>query len=187
MQTTSKLFSSLRLLMWGTAAFLLGIPYVAMKFFPAWGFDWTGSDFAVMGVLLLVACSLVEVGIRLARNNLAYFFGVAFAVGAGFVTIWVNLAVGMIRSENNAENLVFLAVLGTALAGAFFARFAAPGMGRAMVAAAALQAMIGLVVGVSGMERPSVAGLIAAFALPWLLSAACFRAADRGALQLASA
>jgi hypothetical protein len=187
METTSKIFGAVRVLMWASAAFLLSIPYFAMRFFPDWGFDWTGSDFVVMGVMLLIACALVEVGIRLARNNFAYFCGVVFAVGTGFVTVWANLAVGMILSENNLENLVFLLVLGTALVGAFAARFAAPGMARAMTAAASLQAVIGLVVGISGVERPYVAALIAGFAVPWLVSAACFRAADRGVLQLANA
>jgi hypothetical protein len=187
MEQPNKIFVALRFLMWGTAALLLALPAIAMRAWPDAGVDWTGSDFVVMGMMLLVACGLVEVGIRLARNNFAYFAGTVFAVGAGFITVWVNLAVGMILSENNMENLVFLGVLAIALVGAVAARFEAPGMARAMLAAAAAQAAIGIVVGIAGIDQPYVAMLIAAFAVPWLLAAACFRAASRGALQLARA
>jgi len=187
MDQTHKIFVALRFLMWGTAAFLLALPAIAMRAWPDAGVDWTLRDFVAMGVMLLVACSLVEVGIRLARNNFAYFAGTVFAVGTGFVTVWVNIAVGMILSENNLENLVFLGVLGIALAGSFAARFEAPGMAKAMVAAAAAQALIGIVVGVAGLDESYTAMLISGFALPWLLSAACFHAASRGALQLARA
>jgi hypothetical protein len=158
-----------------------------MRWWPEAGFDWTGADFVVMGIMLFIACGLVEVGMRLARNNFAYFAGTVFAVGTGFVTVWVNLAVGMILSEHNMENHVFLGVLAVALVGAFAARFVAPGMAKAMIAAAAAQALIGIVVGVAGMEEPYAALLIAGFAVPWLLAAACFQAASRGALQHARA
>jgi hypothetical protein len=148
-----------------------------MAFFPAWGVDWSASDFLIMGTLLLIACSLIEVGIRMARNNLSYFAGTVFAVGTGFVTVWVNMAVGMILSERNAENLVFLGVILVALVGAFLARFRAQGMAKAMLAAGALQGLIALVVAVSGLDDLYTSMLIGAFALPWLLSAALFRQA----------
>jgi hypothetical protein len=187
MDQTHKIFVALRFLMWGAAAFLLALPAIAMRAWPGAGVNWTGSDFVVMGMMLFIACGLVEVAIRLARNNFAYLAGTVFAVGTGFVTVWVNLAVGMILSENNMENLVFLGVLAIALVGAFAARFEAPGMAKAMVAAAAAQAAIGIVVGVAGLDNAHTAMLITGFAVPWLLSAACFHAASRGALQLARA
>jgi hypothetical protein len=187
MEPTAKIFVALRFLMWGTAAFLLALPAIAMRAWPDAGVDWDARDFIIMGAMLLIACSLVEVGIRLARNNFAYFAGVVFAVGTGFVTVWTNLAVGMILSERNPENLVFLVPIAVALVGTVTARFAAAGMQTAMLAAGAVQALIGLVVGVAGLDQPYVAMLIAGFALPWWLSAACFNAAGRGALQLARA
>jgi hypothetical protein len=187
MEQTNKIFVALRFLMWGTAAFLLALPAIAMRAWPDAGVNWTLRDFVTMGLMLMIACSLVEVGIRLARNNFAYFAGTVFAVGTGFVTVWVNIAVGMILSENNMENLVFLGVLAIALVGAFAARFEAPGMAKAMVAAAAAQVLIRNGVGVAGLDEPYVAMLIAGVAVPWLLAAACFQAASRGALQLARA
>jgi hypothetical protein len=180
MEATRKFFSVMRVLAWAGAAFLLALPAIGMRFFPEWGVDWSLGDFVVMGTMLLVACSLVEVGIRLARNNVSYFAGTVFAVGAGFVTVWVNLAVGMIRGEDNAQNLVFLGVILVALVGAFAARFRAAGMARAMLAAGIAQALVALAVAAFRLDELNVSMLIGAFALPWLLSAALFRQAAGG-------
>ena len=177
MEATSKFFSVMRVLAWGGAAFLLSLPAIGMRFFPEWGVDWSLSDFVIMGTMLLIACSLVELGIRLAHNNLSYFAGTVFAVGAGFVTVWVNMAVGMILSEDNPENLVFLGVILIALVGAFVARFRAGGMAKAMLAAGIVQGLIALAVAAFRLDDLYTSTLIGAFALPWLLSAALFRQA----------
>ena len=174
----NAIFGWVRLAMWSGAAVLLFLPAIAMTFFPQAGVDWTGSDFAVMGVLLLAACGLVEFGMRLARNNFAYFLGTAFAVGVGFLTVWVNLAVGMI-GDDNPQNLVFAGVLLLALGGALAVKFQPRRLVTVMTAAGVAQALIGLVVLVAALDAPVVAALIAGFAVPWFLSAACFRTAAR--------
>ena len=170
---TTGMWGYWRVAMWGTAAALLSLPAIAMAFFPEAGVNWTGSDFVVMGVLLTLACVAVEIGARLA-DNLPYLAGVIFAVGTGFVTVWVNLAVGMIRSEDNTENLVFLGVLALALVGSLVVRFKARGMVKVMLATGALQAAIGIAVFATGLDELYIASLIAGFALPWLLSAGMF-------------
>ena len=177
MEATSKIFSVMRVLMWASAAFLLSLPAIAMQFFPDSGVDWDGRDFLIMGTMLLIACSLVEVGIRMARNNFSYFAGTVFAVGTGFVTVWVNLAVGMILSERNLENLVFLVPILIALIGAFVVRFRAEGMAKATASAGIVQGLIASVVAVVPLDNLYTSMLIGAFALPWLLSAALFRQA----------
>jgi hypothetical protein len=168
-----------RLAMWSTAALLLSVPAFAMQFFPDAGVDWSLGDFVVMGVLLAIACGSVEVGLRMSRN-LAYVTGVILAVGTGFVTIWANLAVGMIQGEANAANLVFLGVIFIALAGAVLARFQARGMAKATLAASIAQALVAAVVLLVPLDDSYTAGLIAAFALPWLLAAALFHVAADG-------
>ena len=45
-----------RIAMWGTAAFLLLLPAVAMQFTSE--VDWGPGDFMVMGVMLLTACGV---------------------------------------------------------------------------------------------------------------------------------
>jgi hypothetical protein len=44
----------LRIAIWGTAAFLLLLPWVAMQFTTE--VNWTLFDFLVIGVMLLAAC-----------------------------------------------------------------------------------------------------------------------------------
>lgn len=90
--------NALRPFLWGGAACLLLLPAVAMLWFPASGVNWTVSDFIAMGVLLAILCGLYEPGAWLS-GNIAYRAGFGLAALTGFLTIWVNLAVGMLGSE----------------------------------------------------------------------------------------
>lgn len=177
----------LRPFIWGGAACLLLLPAVAMQL-GAPGVAWTAGDFIVMGVMLATACGLYELATWLS-GNIAYRAGFGLAVLAGFLTVWVNLAVGMYGSEGNALNLLFGGVLLVAAAGALLARFRAQGMALAMFATSAAQLLaagIGLAVGltagtdeVAGPPLAREAFLTACFALPWLASAQLFRMAAR--------
>ena len=181
MERVSGILGLWRVAMWGGAALLLSLPAIAMNFFPAAGVDWSGSDFVIMGVMLFIACVAVEVGAHMA-DNFPYLGGVIFAVGTGFVTVWANLAVGMIGNEDNAANLVFLGVLALAVIGTLVVRFQARGMSNVMLATGAVQALVGVYVAVAGLDDLKTACLIAAFALPWWLSAGLFRlSANSGA------
>lgn len=162
-----------RIAMWGGAAFLLLLPAIAMRF--TGEVQWDETDFIVMGLMLFAACGTCELAARASRNG-AYRIAVVVAVGAAFLTVWANLAVGMIGSEDNPYNLLFGGVLALALIGAIVARFEASGMARTMVAAAFAQALLGAV-GLSSDVRGGVFSMI--FALPWLLSAALFWKASR--------
>ena len=86
--------NSLRPFVWGAAAGLLLLPAVAMQFFPASGVNWTGFDFIAMGVMLATACGLYELGAWLSGNTI-YRAGFGLAALTGFLTVWVNLAVGL--------------------------------------------------------------------------------------------
>jgi hypothetical protein len=98
------------------------------------------------------------------------------AVLAAFLTIWVNLAVGMIGEEGDPLNLMFVGVLLLALAGALLARFRAAGMAKAMLATAAAQAAAGAV----GLSTDPRGGLFSmGFAVFWLLAAGLFALAAR--------
>jgi hypothetical protein len=177
----------LRPFLWGGAAVLLLLPAVAMHF-DAPGVVWTAGDFIAMGVMLATACGLYELATWLS-GNIAYRAGFGLAVLAGFLTVWVNLAVGMYGSEGNALNLMFGGVLLVAATGALLASFRAGGMALAMGATAAAQLLaagIGLAVGLSagtdelaGPPLAREAFLTACFALPWLASAQLFRVAAR--------
>lgn len=168
--------NGLRPLVWGGAAGLLLLPAVAMRFFPDAGVDWSAMDFVVMGTLLAVACGLYELGARLGATR-AYRAGFGLAVFAGFLTVWVNLAVGMLGDEGDAANLLFVGVLAVAALGSLLARFKPAGMAKAMFATAAAQlAAVGVGLAMGGFE-PRELALTACFALPWLLAGGLFRLA----------
>ncbi|GAB3368034.1 hypothetical protein GCM10027431_12760 [Lysobacter rhizosphaerae] len=172
----------LRPYIWGMAAVVLLVPAVAMRF--TGEVNWSASDFVVMGAMLATACALYELGAWLSGNP-AYRAAFGIAVMAGFLTVWVNLAVGMFGSEHNPLNLMFAGVLLVAALGALRARFRARGMVRAMGATAVAQMLaaavglaIGLTVGMDEQGGPGIgreAFLTACFAVPWLASAQLFR------------
>jgi hypothetical protein len=162
-----------RILGWGGAAVLLCVPAAAMRFAPEAGFDWSASDFVVMGLLFALVGIGIELAVR-ASGSLAYRAAAIVGVLTAFLTIWVNLAVGMIGSEDNGYNWAFAGVIALAAAGALVARFRAGGTALAMLAAAIAQALAAA----GGLSvDPRGALFSALFALPWLLSAGLFRAA----------
>jgi hypothetical protein len=164
-----------RIAMWGIAAGLLLLPAIAMRFTP--DVNWSASDFVVMGAMLGTACIACEAAARVSGNG-SYRLAAAIAVGMAFVTVWANLAVGMIGDEGNPLNLLFGGVLAIALVGAIMAGFEAPGMARTMVVTGIAQALAGAA-GLPSDPRGAVFSM--AFALPWLLSAWLFRKAAREA------
>ena len=161
--------------MWGGAVALLMLPLIAMQFTK--DVDWGPLDFAIMGVMLGGLCLGFDL---LARQSsaLSYRLGAAVAVLGCFLLVWVNLAVGFVGDEDNGFNLIFLAVLATFIAGAFWARMKAPAMAKVMLATAGLQALVGIGAFVSG--EPDTRGILLGtgmFLFLWLVSALLFRKA----------
>lgn len=170
--------NGLRPYVWGGAAGLLLLPAVAMRFFPEAGVDWSAMDFVVMGALLAVACGLYELGARLGATR-AYRAGFGLAALAGFLTVWANLAVGMLGDEGDAANAMFLGVLAIAALGSLLARFRPAGMAKAMFATAMAQLVAVAIALAMGRFEAHELALTACFALPWLLAGGLFRRAAR--------
>lgn len=160
---------------WGTSAFLLLLPAIAMRF-PGSGVDWDARDFITMGVMFLIACGSYELVARLSDNT-AYRAGAGIAIITAFLTVWVNLAAGMLGSERNPANLLFGGVLAIGVIGALVARFRPRGMVRAMQATALAQAAMAVYALVGGYADVTLH--VAFFVLPWLLSAQLFDKASR--------
>jgi hypothetical protein len=171
-----------RIAIWGTAAFLLLLPLLAMQFTDE--VNWDETDFVVFGVMLAVACGTYELAARMTGNR-AYRAAVGVAVAAAFILVWINLAVGIIGSEDNPANLMYGGVLAVAIVGGVLARFQAVGMARALSATALAQALVGVIALVAGFgdTAPSfpeaIVVLTGFFAALWLLSAWLFRKAAR--------
>lgn len=167
---------------WTAAALLLLTPWVAMRFTDE--VAWTAGDFAFMAILLLAVGLPLEFTARRTRNP-AYRAAVGAALAGAFVLVWINAAVGIIGSEHNDANLLYLGVLAVGLGGALIARFRPPGMARAMTAMALAQVFVGvaaLIAGWGGAETGplELLGLTGCFAAVWLASAWLFRKAAGG-------
>lgn len=162
-----------RTLMWSGALMLLLLPALAMQFTSE--VQWDETDFLVFAVMLAAACGAIEVASRLSENG-SYRMAAIIATGVSFLTVWANLAVGMIGSEENPFNLLFGAVLACALIGAVLVRFQARGMAVVMLVAAAAQLALAAI-GHASDPRGGTFSMV--FAVPWLLSAALFRRAGR--------
>lgn len=171
---SSPLWRRMRWLVWGGSAFLLLLPLVAMQFTTE--VDWTGADFAVMGVMLGTVCLAFELAVRVARTH-AYVVGAGVAVAAGFLLTWINLAVGIIGNENNPANQIFFGVLIVAIFGAVLSRLQPLRLARAMEVTAVAQLAAAVVT--FFLAQAHVWVLTAVFAAMWLLSAQLFHNAAR--------
>jgi hypothetical protein len=134
--------------------------------------------------MLFGACGAYELAARLTRN-IAYRAAVGVALVAVFVLIWINLAVGIIGSEDNPANLMYGGVLAVGILGAFLVRFQPDGMARALEATALAQALVGVIaliagLGSTGANWPAaLVFLTGFFAALWLMSAWLFRKVAR--------
>jgi hypothetical protein len=168
-----------RIVVWGGAVLLLLAPLMAMQFTEE--VQWTGSDFAIFGVMLAVPLGALELTVR-AIKSMAYRAAVVVALGASFLMTWANLAVGIIGSENNPLNMLFFGVLAIGIAGAFIARFQPRGMACVMVVAGVAQILVAVAALISGHVVVILTGF---FVGAWFLSVWLFRkvAEDQTAAQ----
>ena len=110
----------------------------------------------------------------------AYRWGVAVALTAALLQVWMNLAVGIVGDSDNPQNQGFFGVVVAAGACAFVARFRPDGMARAMLATAGIQALLALAVATAPstardpMGARGVVLLSSLFVSLWLASAALF-------------
>ena len=116
----------------------------------------------------------------------AYRWGAAVAIGAAALQVWMNLAVGIVGSEDNPVNQGFYGVVVAAAACAFTGRFEAAGMARAMLATASVQALLAAVIATApSTVRDDPKGplgvlvLSGIFVALWLGSAALFHKSAR--------
>ncbi|WP_437738769.1 hypothetical protein [Sorangium sp. So ce1335] len=163
-----------RIAVWGTAALVLLLPWVAMQFTEE--VAWDLADFAIFGAMLVGACGTYELAARVTGNT-AYRAAVGVALAAAFLLVWMNLAVGIIGNEENPANWMYAGVLAVGIVGAIMARFQPQGMGRAMVATALAQALVAVIALIAGWGYTLV--LTAFFVMLWLTSARLFRSAAR--------
>ncbi|RMG90338.1 MAG: hypothetical protein D6706_19785 [Chloroflexi bacterium] len=145
---------------------------------------WTLADFVIFGGLLAGTGIAFELVFQQGGDS-DFRWGAGVALVTAFVLVWVNGAVGIVGSEGNVVNLMFLGVVGIGATGAFVARFRPRGMALAMIFTAVVQALVGGVVlvwglGSSGGSWPfDVLFLTGFFVFLWLFSAWLFWRASK--------
>jgi hypothetical protein len=171
------------LALWGTAVLLLLLPLIAMQFTEE--VSWDLADFVLFGGMLFTACGTYELAASLSDNN-AYRAAVGVALATAFILVWMNLAVGIIGSEDNPANLMYGAVLAVGIIGAIIARFQPQGMARALIATALAQALVAVIALIARMGYEALI-LTGFFGALWLTSAWLFRKAARQQTPAAAA
>jgi hypothetical protein len=145
------------------------------------GAPWSLGDFVVAGVLLFGTGVTYELVAR-KESTIAYRAAVGIACAAALLLVWINLAVGIIGSEDNPTNLMYAGVLAVGLLGAIIARLEPRGMARALFAMALAQALVPVIAlfvsrPAISLEPPGVAGVFALnafFVALWVASALLF-------------
>ena len=127
-------------------AFILLVPLLGR-------WDWGPADYVFAGVLIF-GTGLTFVLAAKKVGNTAYRSAVGVGLAAAFLLVWVTGAVGIIGSEDNNANLMYIGVLAVGIAGAIIARFRSHGMARALFATALAQALVAAIVLVFGLGLP---------------------------------
>jgi hypothetical protein len=179
-----------RMAPWIVAVLLLLMLMVAMQFTD--DMNWDETDFLVLGAMLLAACGAYELAVRMTGNT-AYRAAVGVAVVAAFILVWMNLAVGIIGSEDNPANLMYGGVLAVTILGGLIVRFRPHGMARVLAATALAQTFVGVIalmagLGSTGANWPRVIVVLTSFfSALWLISAWLFRKAAREQTSVSAA
>jgi len=148
---------------------------------------WKPGVFVLAFVLLFGGAGLTYgLVAKKMMSKKAYRFAVGVAVGAVFLLVGVNAAVGGILGDDPA-NMMYFGVLLVGLIGAIIARLEPQGMSRALFAAAfamALVPVIALIIGTPAFANgvAAVFGLHAVFVMLFVGSALLFRQASTNPL-----
>jgi hypothetical protein len=147
-------------IMLGVTALLM-VPAVAMLYTQE--VQWGAEDFIAAAILLGGTGLLFELVLR-RGGSLAYRAGAGLGLFAALALVWINLAVGLIGSEDNPANLMYFGVIGIGMTGAGIARFQPHGMARALFVTALAQALVP-VIAMAIWRPPFSPGVVAVFAL----------------------
>jgi hypothetical protein len=167
--------STIRVLL--ATALLLSIPLMAKLFTDEMG--WDLFDFVVMGALI-AGVGLTYEAARGMSDSLTYRAAVGIGLAGAFLLVWVNGAVGIIGSEDNAANAMYFGVIAVAFFGTLLARFRPRAMARVMFATAFAQALVAgtaLALGLGGPASPpmEIVGVNGMFIAFFATSAALFQ------------
>ncbi len=150
-------------------AFILLLPLLAMLFTNQ--VVWDLTDFIVAGALIFGTGLAYELVAR-KGGTMAYRVAVGIALAAAFLLVWMNLAVGIIGSEDNPVNLMYFGVLAIGILGATLARLRPQGMVRALFATALAQALVPVIALI--INKPQVSSVEASMGVLGVLGLNAF-------------
>jgi hypothetical protein len=129
---------------------LLMIPFLAMQFTSE--VDWSVADFLIMGALVF-GTGLTYVLINRFAPNWVYRIAIIVALGATFLMIWANMAVGLIGSGPNAGNIMYAVIALAVVIGILVSRLRSSAMERTMYAVVSALILLTVIALVSGMNQ----------------------------------
>jgi hypothetical protein len=158
-------------------AFILLLPWLAMQF--SGEMAWSPFDFAFAGTFLFGIGLAFELLTRKV-GDISYRLGVGAALAGVLLLVWLNLAVGIIGSEDNPINILYFGVLTVILIGSLLARFQPQGLARALFATALAQALVTLVAlfAEGTQDAFKIVMLNGFFVALWAASALLFRGSN---------
>lgn len=136
--------------------------------------QWDPGDFTFLAFLLFGIVAAGELAVRISDRR-AYAAAAAVAIITGLLQMWINVAVGIIGSEDNPANLIYAAVLVVGIIGAAVARFRSAEMAQAMVVTAFAQIVAFVVAMTAGLGFTGPITIF--FVALWLIAAWLFRRA----------
>lgn len=158
---------------WIGALCLWLLPRLAMEYTDE--VRWDARDFAVFAGLLAGLTLAWELALRSAVGVLARLAALA-AIGAAFLLVWANLAVGLVGGEHAPVNVLWTALVLVAAASACWVRWEPRAMVKVLLASALTQALIAAaayaIVGTSALPALVMASV-------WLLPAGLYALAAR--------
>lgn len=136
-------------------ALILLVPWLAMLF--TGEVAWNLFDFVFAGALIF-GTGLTYVLVARKAGSIAYRAAVGVALAAAFILVWATGAVGVIGTEDNPANLMYIGVLAVGIIGAIIARFRPPGMARVLFATALAQGLVAVIAVIAGLGATTLNG-----------------------------
>ncbi len=133
-------------------AFILMLPLLVMQITNE--VVWDLTDFAVAGALL-VSIGLTYELVARKMESIAYRAAVGIMLAAALLIVWINLAVGIIGTEDNPANLMYIGVLAVGIIGTIIARFQPYGMSRALFTTTLAQALVAVITLIKKLGYPA--------------------------------
>jgi drug/metabolite transporter (DMT)-like permease len=118
-------------------------------------------------------------------DNKSYKYAVGVALAAALFLGWMNVAVGIIGSEDNPANMMYGGVFAVGGIGALISRFQPQGMARTMIAAAFAMILVAVIALITGKAQASATPVVrflilhVFFSALWVWSARLFQKAAR--------